>query len=344
MPSKGFEVTYSSWPLDWHWREDESRDRLSTLAIFYDKVFLPAPIGMDEYTTPKSWSYDEWIERLPAGGSKGKTIGQAEASVVMTVGLGSFEDWRNKNRSLFDANVLEFLPIPDKITDDLSDELKRQVWSKLNESSPQKYRQIPEVPSTVFAHFDGTLAFAVHTVCGRSEGREIYLPDNNDRSTERLTGLLAISLFQHYVPVLRSLTAEQILEVREYVQDTREGFTDYLAGFADELEQRLAHGTRSDLEEAGEMVKRRLRAEYNTFRRQIRSKRGKFWANVLDTGAKALRIDATPCTPKFYGEILDLALGLTGSSLERIAEQQSTKNQAMLFLGSLEKSVARQAE
>jgi len=135
--------------------------------------------------------------------------------------------------------------------------------------------RIPGLSFTVMDLYDGTVAFVLHSLYGEKHAPEVFLT-TSDRlsgrlSTERLAGLLATSLFDYYVPLLGNLAPDQILEVREEVSDTREGFTDFLLGFTGELEERIKKGSRDDQEEAAELMKRKLRPLFTEFRRQPQS-------------------------------------------------------------------------
>jgi hypothetical protein len=69
-------------------------------------------------------------------------------------------------------------------------------------------------------------------------------------------------------------------------------------------------------------------------RRQLKSKKIGFWANVLAAGAKSLEIDAAPWTPKFYGDLFERFFGSIDEIGKAKAEAQSNASQAFQYLAA----------
>jgi hypothetical protein len=137
------------------------------------------------------------------------------------------------------------------------------------------------------------------------------------------------------VPQLNALHPEQILEIRELVQETKEGFVDYIFEAVDDVEARLISGSVTEVEAAQKTVERKLLPKYHEFQRQLQAQRGGFWSEVLAAGSTLLQIDATPWTPKFYGQIIEAFFGPLGNIAEAEAEARSNANQAYQYLATL---------
>src|SRR5262249_6322909 len=140
-------------------------------------------------------------------------------------------------------------------------------------------------------------------------------------SREIMKFLEAKSVFSYCLPKLRKLNAEQILQVRERVKDTREGFSLHLQKLSKGVEQRLRGGeSDAEIEQfAKSVVETDLIPDYGEFRRQLGAERLGNWKTVLDAAGKILSIDANPWTPKFWGEIL-AALGVPVGAADKWKE------------------------
>jgi hypothetical protein len=121
-----------------------------------------------------------------------------------------------------------------------------------------------------------------------------------DASTPRLAALLGKSLFNYQFPHLALLTAEQILELRNFISKEKEGFVAYLNSLTDELERYSKDGPGWEEAAALKIVERKVAPQFLEFRRCLESKSAGFWGKVLEAGSKFMQVDASPWTPKFY--------------------------------------------
>jgi hypothetical protein len=164
------------------------------------------------------------------------------------------------------------------------------------------------------------------SVKGQPIGREI------------LVALEAEATFKYLLPKLHIFHPTQILELREKVEATREGFTMHLWKLSKGLEEHAKDGT-SVLEIADfarNLIETDLLPDYREFRRQLAALNAGKWNKFLDAAGKIIEIDAAPWTPKFYGLLLR-ALGL--SVITAASEQQdslSNKYQAFKFMSDVE--------
>jgi hypothetical protein len=178
---------------------------------------------------------------------------------------------------------------------------------------------------------------AIHRIRSDKPCPELFISDPSDTRTEHLAGFLVHSLFQYKVLQLQALNAEQILEIRGYLKDTKEGFTYYINQMTDDVEQRMKSGNFSEMEASQKTIERKILPLYEEFRRQLAAKKTGYWANVLSASAEFLKVDAAPWTPKFYGEVLKwlgVALNLTAKDEEALLTNQ---NQAFQYLATLER-------
>jgi hypothetical protein len=112
----------------------------------------------------------------------------------------------------------------------------------------------------------------------------------------------------------------------------------HLQSLSGEVEKRIKGG--ESLKEisayAEGIAETQLIPAFSEYRRQLAAKRAGFWGKVLDPLGKIEQIDATPCTPKFWGELLR-ALGFT--LLTGVGEQQdrfSNITQAFQFMKTID--------
>jgi hypothetical protein len=178
----------------------------------------------------------------------------------------------------------------------------------------------------------------LHAAYAKKLGPELFISDPADITTSRLAGLLVRSLFEYRLPQLPALTAEQILEVRDYIKDTREGFIDYIFELTDDVEARLRSGDKSEEEAVCKTVERKLLSLYNEMRRQLAAKRTGFWAQLSEAGANFLTIDAVPWTPELYGDLFERLLGSQDEIAQAKAEAQANASQAFQYLARLSRS------
>jgi hypothetical protein len=168
---------------------------------------------------------------------------------------------------------------------------------------------------------------------------QIFATTNGQRpGRDILVALEAEATFGYLLPIIRVFHPTQILELREKIADTREGFTMHLWRLSKGLEERVNAGTRiAEIRYfAKSLIETELIPDYREFRRQLSSMKVGRWGKVLDAGGRVFDIDATIGTPKFYGLLLK-AVGLSGLTLasER-QELLSNRVQAFKFMTKLE--------
>lgn len=155
-----------------------------------------------------------------------------------------------------------------------------------------------------------------------------------------LVALEAEAVFKYLLPKIHIFHPTQILELREKIADTREGFTMHLWKLSKGLEEHAKDGT-SVHEIAGfarNLIETELIPDYREFRRQLAAMKAGKWEQFLDAAGKIVEIDAAPWTPKFWGLLLK-ALGLsfvTAAGEQR--EMLSNKYQAFEFMSEVEGS------
>jgi hypothetical protein len=297
------------------------RDRatLATLCIFYERVRLP-------WMPPESV---QTLVRLRTNtGSNGEK--HFDFDQVDVGNLGEFElNWDREMKSLFEASVLERLPAPSR---EITFRDGKQLAVALHGLTPNV--SITSADKDNRAFFTGRVLHHLREDLGATRLFEIETADQR----EAFKALLAQLLFGYLLPAIQELEPDQMLEVREKVRDTREGFTMHLQNLSAEIDGRLQGGeTVHDLaRHARAVVETELVPDYREFRRQLAAERVGFWAKVLATGSKVFEIREPITSPKAWAEIA-LAAGMPLASLtERKHEVLSNKNLAFQFLRAIE--------
>lgn len=169
---------------------------------------------------------------------------------------------------------------------------------------------------------------------------QIFALTTGRSSQDILVALEAAATFRYLLPKIRTYHPTQILELRDKVKDTREGFTMHLWKLSKGLQEQARDGTSlADIAGFAEsLTKTDLIPDYREFQRQLQSMRADKWGKVLDAAGKVAEIDAAPWTPKFWALILK-AIGMTAlrSDSER-ASALSNKYQAFKFMSYVEQT------
>lgn len=294
-----------------------SPDVLSTLAVFYDEVYFPYPYGLDS-EGPVFWRW-EGYEPGVAYPPDSRVIPSVQELYV-----AKEDEWK----LLFEQGIFNRLPPSISSSQDLPEDFTKNLMSQLG------YPEEKGAWSTVDL-ITGKFALALHAMYTKKPSPELFVSNPSDTSTMRLAGFLVQSIFRCVVPHLNALNAEQVLEVRELLRDTKEGFTYFVFELADDVEDRIGSGDISEVEAAKKVVERKLLPQYAEMRRQLEAKRTGFWASVLATGAQMLQIDAAPWTPKFYGQMLEALFGPIGKTAEAEEKARSNANQSFQYLTNL---------
>jgi hypothetical protein len=137
----------------------------------------------------------------------------------------------------------------------------------------------------------------------------------------------------------------QILELREKITDTREGFTMHLWKLSKGLEEHCNEDVpvREIARFANNLIETELIPDFKEFRRQLEARGAGKWDKVLDAAGKVAEIDAAPWTPKFWALLLK-AMGIT--IVRSVAEKEDTlsnKYQAFKFMSDLQSAASRLA-
>lgn len=330
--TKLLSVTYSSGVIC------HEPDFLSTLAVFYDQIWFPYPYGLDRKGVV-------WCSGPPGFDN--------ELAIVQE----RYEQWRAQWELLFKEEILCTLPMPKELEGGMPLELRDETMNKLG------YRIDPR--PTAFIDLDmlcGRIALAIHALYTDKPSPELFvtipglelwlldLPANPlqhdeakrvdfqmgtnsiNTSTTEITNLLVNSLFEYHIPKLGALTADQILEVRDYLANTKQGFTDYITELTDDVEARLKSNANSVAEAARKTIERKVLPKYREFCRQLEARNIGFWSKVLEGGGKFLKIDAAPWSPKFYGEIIQIFFELLGKGADEDLKDASNQSQAFSYL------------
>lgn len=295
---------------------------LATASVFYDKVLLP-------HTTPKT------SNRLIVGSIWIEEWSELRNDVI---------EWEKDNQILFQEKIIERLPPPSCGNTEYERRLASMKPSEqitLFAKMP-RFRLMQETASGQEEFFPGAICFrhdlALHLIRTDLHLPQAFIGDDNRPPREIMIAAEAKVVFSYLLPALQGLNPEQIIEVRNKVKDTREGFAMHLQKLSKGIEDRLKQDT--SLAEvhawAKSVIETELIPDYREFRRQLAAERSGFWRKVLDVSAKVFEINAAPWTPKFYGELLK-ALGLTTLTYtsER-KERLSNKFLAMQFMRVIE--------
>lgn len=246
-------------------------------------------------------------------------------------------EWEKSNQLLFDKKVLKRLAHPIESGVSIFDNTRLEELSDV----------LLDIPLTLYSSdADAEYIIVCHDLLLHLLRMDISFPGlyltraSGKTSRDILKALMANSAFKFLLPKLSEPSPEQILEVRSAVEETREGFSMHLQSLSAEVEARINGG--ESLTEistyADSVVEARLIPDFIQFKRQLLAERDGFWKNVLDKAGKILEIDATPCTPKFYGELLKVIGFTLLTSVEEQKEKLSNKNLAFQFMRTIEKT------
>jgi hypothetical protein len=340
---------------------------VATLCVFYDRVYLP-------YTSPGSgWkllrNIDDWTEKRQA--SQNQVMGN------------EVTDWYLQYRQLFEKGVLGRLSPPAEqlvIGNDaihLEDE-GLKLWyrfrdrgfshipygcgesieeRRLQESIERAghvsegrrvewdevHRLRPLLRMLGLSRKSLTEDLVKHLLRNDIDLPQIFVSVSGHPTRDLLIALEAKATFSYFLPKLQVHHPEQILELREKVADTREGFTMRLQELSEAVEERIKGGA-SPAEWKGyaeSVVQTRLVPFYHEFKKQLALRSARKRDKVFDAIGTILEIDATIASPKFLGGVLK-AFGLIESAAE-MEEKLTNKYQAFKFMGEIEASASRLA-
>ena len=286
-------------------------EEMSTLAVFYDKVWLPYTGKLNLDGTVDFMAEDSGLQetvRFP----------QEQYEEV--------EQARSQWESLFRQDILQILPAP---CDDLATSLIVQGVTI-------------ETGSLEARNEFAINALSSHLARSHKLYPEIFVSDPSDTRTSRLAGFLVRSLFDYKVPQLQALNAEQILEVRDYLKDTKEGFAYYINEMTDDVEKRIQEHNLSDIEAAQKTFERKILPQYAEFQRKLAAKKWGLWSKVAAVGGTFLLVSTAEWSLPFLGAIAQMC----GFSLSEFAKSEqenflTNKSQAFHYLAKLESKVSK---
>jgi hypothetical protein len=310
---------------------------LSTLTIFYDQVLVPWSTRqscgeMVEFVRKKGKPEDYRLGAFEVE-NLSFTDGEGQSHKAHDVAL----EWEHRHRLLFRESVLMRVSPPATAQTTVHDWFESPSLSRLAD-------MLLDVPYT-FHSTTGELEriwvwqdHLKHLLRTDVSERGVFLCRPNSSQRERYKSLMAHAAFRFVLPRIGELNPEQILEVRDLVRDTREGFSMHLQSLSADVEKQVKGGV--SLQEvsaaAGSVVETQLIPLFAEYRRQLAAKKGGFWRKVLDPLGRMVPIDAAPWTPKFYGELLR-ALGVTLlTGIEQRKDSLSNKTQALQFMKTID--------
>lgn len=312
---------------------------LSTLAIFYDQLLLP-------YTTEGTSGF---FVRLRSGSAIGAWVDAESADAVA--------DWTDKHAILFREGVIRRLPPPPQADLLRSDQVHFEggVMRRGGRSPELELLYSLRTPAiaerlsllnTLPLHLESAVAVygsikqdvANHLLRQDLELPQIFVTNDQRPPRDTLIALEAKAIFTYILPASSQLPPEQILEVRAKVKDTREGFSMHLQKLSKGVDDKLKDGEPlADVEWwAARIIETELLPDYREFRRQLSAERSGFWGKIFDAAGKVLEVDASPWTPKFYGQLMK-AIGISISDQSaKQKERLTNKSQAFQFMAFVE--------
>ncbi|HKU75255.1 MAG TPA: hypothetical protein VJR02_15195 [Pyrinomonadaceae bacterium] len=311
------------------------RSELSSLAIVYEKIYLPAS---DHRTCSEGVILRKEVKdttrlKLVITAVRGWTFTDRESG--KQVDADEFIlNWNHQNELLFSEGVLERLSpsseldhsdtvnLTNTYLDEIASPILRMPYLVQNEQHIYLWQD----------HLDHLLR------------EDLILPSlftsrNSTFSREMMKALLIFPAFNYLIPKASALTSDQILTVRNKTKDNREGFNYYIQELTSEVENRIKNGDTIEAvsQYATSVAETKIIPKFREFTRQIQAERAGFWKNALDRTGKVFEIDAAPWTPKFWGELVKaLGLGFL-STVEERKKNLSNEVQAFKFLRCVER-------
>ena len=291
---------------------------LSTLCVFYDKVYLPGFLSAS-------------LERDVRESS------QKSSKTVVERIISNISRWERDNRLFLDEDVIQrcetldvdLLSLEEGLRGLMGDEelgfrLKRlfNAGEDLDESGVNQVDL--RLLACLFHHYSRT---------------DITLPRLSTKSQklvnrETLKAFLANKAFRYVLPTLSDLQPDQILEVRRKVADLREGFSMHLQMLTADIDAQLKGG--ESAEEIGRyaqnVIETKFEPQYVEFERQLGSIKLRSAGKILDVVGRVFEVDASVLSPKFYLEVLKLGKLLVVGGAEELKDSLSNERQAYHFM------------
>ncbi|MEH6433476.1 hypothetical protein [Massilia sp. DD77] len=303
-----------------------TKDEMASLTVFYDQIWLPHPCDLSPRGTKNLASV---FRQIAGANYEIPNLQAARDRYAAACGV-----WQ----PLFDAGILKIMPpfeilaglLGDNDTISLTDYADWHM--RLPKEASRFERGVSQLES---------LILALHRLDAKKTHPELFISNPNDKSTARLSGFLNQAIVAARIPMLATLDANQILDLRESVNQAKDGYRQYLYQLTDDLEQRLSSGDKTEVEAARKTAERKIIPEYANYVRQLKALEIGFGARILEAGGKFLQIDAAPWTPKFWGAILECFSAAIATTAEHDKEiYLSNEKQAFHYLATIERNVA----
>jgi hypothetical protein len=311
------------------------QSELSSLAIVYEKIFLPAS---DSRTCSEGVIFRKEVKdttrlKLAITAVRGWTFTDRKSGAEVAADEFIL-NWNYRNGLLFSEGVLERLPPSSeldhsntmKLVDTYLDELASPILRMPYLVQNDEHLYLWQDQLDHLLRQDLTLP-------------SLFTSRDSAFSREIMKALLILPAFNYLIPKASELTPEQILTVRNKTKDNREGFTYYIQELTSEVEDRIREGDTIEAVSryASSVAETKIIPKFKEFTRQIQAERAGFWKNALDKTGKVFEIDAAPWTPKFWGELVKaLGFGFL-STMEERKKNLSNEVQAFKFLRHAER-------
>ena len=318
--------------------------KLSTLCLFYDTVFLPFSKEGEMVVLDRPIGYTGRY-RLTSGATtmvfnyKGRQT--SSGSIVY--------NWDKANQVLFQEGALQRLDAPPQRLDtwqcfgnaDKNLALTNTFGSLLDANLVSGFHSQYESDEI---DVDGFFIWAEHIE--HLLRTDIGIPqifDTQDERREAVKAVMAETVISYLLPQMSALQPDEIIELRSALSSTREGFSMHLQSLTAKINEAiLSDEPLSKIEPfAKGLVETTLLPDYYEFKRQILARASKFGDKVIDAAGKILEIDVAPWTPKFYGDLLKAVRGLFTSGMEELNESRSNQRQAYNFMKTIDESASR---
>jgi hypothetical protein len=285
---------------------------LTTLSVLYDGIYLPHAYDLDPEARP--------LIRWPM-----KHLDDLEML------QNRYSSWKERWKPLFETGVLNVLPAAFPFQNDEPPDLQERLLAELG-------IQVPFFGSS--AVFEGRVALAMHALFAKTKDPEFLLRKPGATDTDHLRNALAVSLVQSRLPMIRAMTPEEILRIRNETQPYREELVLYLNQLVDDVEVRLKATGGDECEAAKRTVERKIVPEFEEYLRQRNLEAEKALVGMLKHVAKGVEVAwgilMAPWNFRHYTEASKLLLDVADSSNEKKLQQASNKHRAFQFLASLE--------
>lgn len=155
--------------------------------------------------------------------------------------------------------------------------------------------------------------------------------------------MMAQEAFAYIVPSLNELTPDQILEVRDEVSNTREGFAMHLQKLSRETEGRTSAGESFETirAHARSIIETDLIPDFAEFRRQLSAKRAGAWGRLLDVAGNAFRFFVPMTPPDFAGSTSAILSAIMSFTSDQRADKNTNVSLAFQFLNKITSAVDR---